>query len=112
MSRYPFSCECGSVFMTASLLAAHKSSNSCKPNATYTLRITARPGKTRSTSASKESCIRCGGRGYIVFGKTKDSKGIVTQPCPNRCKPLTEYEEFVRKQWDEIKPVRMPNDAR
>jgi hypothetical protein len=100
---YNFKCECGSVFMTAGLLASHKEKKACKPNQVYSLNMTVRPSKRRS--AGKDKCPSCDGKGWITLGKIKGGARIGThsRPCPQNCVPAQdEQEQFVRDCWAQV----------
>jgi hypothetical protein len=90
--------------MTQLLLETHKANQACKPNQVYSLKMVVKP----STSKMKKkpptnACKSCGGKGFCVLGKTKDSKGTITMPCPLNCKPAEdEYEQFVRDCWTQL----------
>jgi hypothetical protein len=101
VDRYPFKCECGSAFMTRPLLDTHKANGACKPNQVYTLNVRVKPRLHKKPADNK--CKACGGKGYCVLGKTKDSKGTITMPCPHNCQPAKdEYEQFVRDCWAQV----------
>jgi hypothetical protein len=88
---YNWKCECGSVFMTETLLKSHKLAGKCKPNKIYELKVRIDPSKRFfKKKVEKESCPRCGGKGYVK-----------SRPCPERCYFEAEslFERFVQNQW-------------
>lgn len=99
--------------MTDVLLKSHQEKNACKPNQVYTLKMTVRPS-LRKRGVGRDACKACGGKGYCVMGKTKDSKGTICMPCPHHCVPdKDEYESFVRNAWAQVgMDVRVPSPTK